>query len=91
MKWIAVVLLFVSAITMAGPIEDAVYNKAVDVVFNLMSVGGYITTMQAMFEAGEITIVDYIEGLELVAQALTAGASDLFTFVTNLRLQGVIE
>ena len=84
---IAIILLFVSAIAIAGPIEDAVAEKAVEIELILATLTGWLAQMYVQYVNEQITAVELLDALEQIAFALQGGAEDLGVFVQNIKNQ----
>ena len=84
---IAIVLLFVSAIAIAGPIEDAIEQKVIETLMVLASINGYIANELGAYQLGGRTLQDLIDMLNELVEVLRGGAVSIAQFTQNIEVQ----
>ena len=81
------ILVCVSAIAIAGPIEDAVEQKVIETLMILASINGYIANEFGAYQLGNRTLQDMIDMLNELVEVLRGGAVSIAQFTQNIEVQ----
>lgn len=81
------ILVCVSAIAIAGPIEDAVEQKVIETLMVLASINGYIANELGAYQLGGRTLQDLIDMLNELVEVLRGGAVSIAQFTQNIEVQ----